>query len=311
MSEKLLEAEPTVDPTDSKWISGICADQAVCEVAGRVLGARLKAVCQVLPLAAEKSDEDVEHVHQLRISVRRAVEAMRVFSGLMDAAELDVLRGRLRRIRLAANEARNWDVMCERFSRDGHMPAKFLQQAKAHRKAAQGPIVAVYREMAGDACEASIETLVQEVTSRRDGDGKRRFGRRAHRYLVPVVTKFFAAAQSDLATNESLHGLRIRTKKLRYTMEIVAVAFNSAFRKTLYPQVTLFQDILGTVNDHAMAQTLFQDWLLKFEDAEQRAFLEGLLLAEKRASDDLRMVFLATWTPKVVSDLKRAFRVYC
>ena len=79
--QELLEAEPTAVPTDSKWTAGISPDQPVCEVAGRVLDARLKAVCQSLPLAAEKSDEDVEHVHQLRISVRRAVEAVRVFSG--------------------------------------------------------------------------------------------------------------------------------------------------------------------------------------------------------------------------------------
>ena len=65
------------------------------------------------------------------------------------------------------------------------------------------------------------------------------------KYLAPVVKKFFKAAESDLTTDESFHGLRIRTKKLRYTMEIVAVAFDSAFRKKLYPQVTLFQDLLG------------------------------------------------------------------
>ena len=243
--QALLEAEPTAVPTDSKWIAGISPDQPVCEVAGRVLDARLKAVCHSLPLAAEKSDEDVEHVHQLRISVRRAVEAVRVFSGLIEEAEVDALRDRLRRIRLAADEARNWDVMAERFSHGGDIPAKILEQIKARRREVQGPIVAVYQEITADACEAKIEKLVQEVESHRHGEGKRRFGRQAPQYLAPVVKKFFKAAESDLTTDESLHGLRIRTKKLRYTMEIVAVAFDSAFRKKLYPQVTLFQDLLG------------------------------------------------------------------
>ena len=132
----------------------------------------------------------------------------------------------------------------------------------------------------------------------------------APQYLAPVVKKFFKAATSDLTTDDSLHGLRIRTKKLRYTMEIVAVAFDSSFRKKLYLQVTLFQDLLGTVNDHATAKTLFGNWLSKSEDAQQKAFLEGLLLAEERAAEDLRAAFLATWTPKVVSGLKRQFRPY-
>jgi CHAD domain-containing protein len=241
--------------------------------------------------------------------VRRAVEAVRIFSGLMDAA--NVLRDRLWQIRVAADEARNWDVMVERFSHGGDIPTKLLEQAKARRREIQGPIVTVYQEVPADTSEAKIEGFVQEVQSHRHGEGKRRFGRQAPRYLTPVVKKFFKAAESDLTTDESFHDLRISTKKLRYTMEIVAVAFDSAFRKKLYRQVTLFQDLLGTVNDHATAKSLFGDWRSKSEDAERKAFLEGLLLAEERATEDLRTAFLATWTPKVVSGLKRRFRAYC
>ncbi|MGO9108578.1 MAG: CHAD domain-containing protein [Thermoguttaceae bacterium] len=309
--QELLEAEPTSVPAESKWVAGIRLDQPVCEVAGRVLEARLKAVCHFLPLAAEKSCEDVEHVHQLRISVRRAVEAIRVFSWLMDEAEVDGLRDRLRRIRLAADEARNWDVLGERFSQSRGITSKIVEQIKAHRKEAQGPILTVYQEIADDACEAKIEKLAQEVESQCCGKGKQRFGKQAYRFLSPVVKKFFNAAESNLTTDESLHRLRICTKKLRYTMEIVAVAFDSAFRRKLYPQVTLFQDLLGALNDHATAKMLFQDWLSKSEDPEQKAFLAGLLLAEERATRDLQAAFLGTWTPKVVSGLKRQFRAYC
>ncbi len=306
--QNLPEVEPTAVLTGSKWIFGLSPDELVCQVAGRVLGTRLGAVCHFLPLAAEKSDEDVEHVHQLRISVRRAVEAIKIFSGLMEEAEVIALQDRLQRIRLAADEARNWDVLYERFSQGSCITSKIVEQIKVRRRDAQEPIVAVYREIAADACEAKIEKLIQEVKSHCRGGG--RFGREAYHFLRPVVKKFFRAAESDLTADESFHRLRIRTKKLRYTMEIVAFVFDSAFRKKLYPQVTLFQDLLGTVNDHATAKMLFQDWLSKSEDAEQKAFLEGLLLAEERASVDLRAAFLATWTPKVVSDLKRRFRSY-
>ena len=281
------------------------------EAAGRILAARLRAVFQCFPLAAERSDEDVEYVHRLRISVRRAAEAVRVFSGLIEEAEVDPLRDRLRRIRLAADEARNWDVMAERFSHGGDIPARIMERIKDRRREVQGPIVAVYQEIMANTCEARIEHLVQEVESHHQGDGKRRFGRQAPQYLVPVVKKFFRAAEAHLSSDESLHGLRIRTKKLRYTMEIVAVAFDSAFRKKLYPQVTLFQDLLGTVNDYATTKTLFGDWRSKSEDAQREAFLAGLLLAEERAAQDLRAAFVATWTPRVLSGLKRQFWAYC
>jgi hypothetical protein len=64
------------------------------------------------------------------------------------------------------------------------------------------------------------------------------------------------------------------------------------------------------MNDHATTKTLFADWLPKSEDVEQMAFLEGLLLAEKQATDDLRAGFLAIWTPTLVSHLRRQFRAY-
>ena len=309
--QEALEPEPVA--ADSKWIAGISPDQPERNVACRVLGARLKAVCRIIPLAAIKSDEDVEHVHRLRISARRAVEALRVFSGLIDAARLAGLRQSLRRIRLAGDQARDWDVMCQRFSHgDGDtVVAKILGHVRARRREAQGPLVEAYRELEADGLADKIETLLQEVQSHRHGDEKRRFGRQASRYLAPVVKKFFKAAEADLTAAESLHSLRIRAKKLRYTMEILAVAFDSTFRKNLYPQVTLFQDLLGTINDHATAERQFVDWLSKAEDAEQRAFLEGLLLAEERAIADLRGAFLAFWTPKVVSGLKRQFRAFC
>jgi CHAD domain-containing protein len=230
---------------------------------------------------------------------------------MIDDAEMAPLRDHLRRIRLAADEARNWDVMAERFSHGGDLPTRILEQIQARRREAQGPVVVAYQEIVADGFEAKTEELVREVESHRHGKGKRRFGRQAPAFLAPVVTKFFKAAEADLSDDESLHALRIRTKKLRYTMEIVAVAFDPAFRKRLYPQVTLFQDLLGTVNDHATAKTLFQDWRSKSEDAQQKAFLEGLLLAEERATGDLRAAFRAIWTPKIVSGLKRQFRAYC
>jgi CHAD domain-containing protein len=309
-TEPDLEVESTAKPSAGKW-TAISADQPVCEVASRVLAARLKALCRSFPLAAEKSDADVEHVHQLRIAVRRAVEAVRVFAGLMEEAEVGALRDRLRRIRLAADDARNWDVLAERFAHASDVPPQIVERIQARRQEVQGPIVTAYQEFMADGCAAKFEKLVEEVETHRHGEGKRRFERQTPRYLAPVVKKFFKAAVCDLNSEDSLHGLRIRAKKLRYTMEIVAGACDSAFRRKLYPRVTLFQNLLGTVNDHATAGSLFRDWLSKTEEIQQKAFLEGLLLAEERATADLREAFLATWTPKVVSSLKRQFRRYC
>lgn len=311
--EPAIQAESTTAANDSKWVKGVLPDQPMCEVACQILAARLGAVGRALPLAAERSDDGTEHVHQLRISVRRAVESLKVFGGLIDGECLSELRERLRQIRLAADDARNWDVMADRFSheaRDG-ISLKIREQIKTRRREAQEPIAMAYRQVKDAGWEAKMEEVLQQVASDCHGKGKRTFGRQACKHLAPVVKKFFKAARSDLESDEALHELRIQGKKLRYTMEIVAVAFGSAFRKKLYPQITRFQDILGMVNDHATAKRLFRDWLPNTEDTEQRAFVEGLLIAEERATADLRATFLATWTPKVVSRLNKQFRAYC
>ena len=55
------------------------------EVAHGVLASHLQSGLRWLPLAAEKSEEDVEYVHQLRIASRRAVAALRTFAELIPA----------------------------------------------------------------------------------------------------------------------------------------------------------------------------------------------------------------------------------
>ena len=253
------------------------------------LETRLKAVWHWLPLAAEKSQEDVEYVHQLRITTRRATEALRVFCNLMPKATCENLHTRLRKIRLAADEARNWDVLASLFSHntadaDNGIGGSILEQIRVRRNEVQTPIVEIYQELLAETFNEQMDTLVEEIRAKRGRKAKRRFGRRARRYLKTPLRKFFKTFDTDLSTDKALHKLRIRTKKLRYTMEIIAVAFESPFRKRLYPRISLLQELMGAINDHAIAEALFRDWRLQSRDMEQQPFLEGFLCRIKGPS---------------------------
>lgn len=311
---QVATAEPSsVKAPGGKWGKGISPNQSTSKVASRILGARLRSVWHWLPLAAEKSEEDVEHVHQLRIATRRAAEALRVFSNLIPEAVYEETRADLRKIRLAADEARNWDVLGDLFLQcpdvsAGGLVSKVLEEIKSRRREAQRPIVAIHQELAAKEFDEQIAKLVEEVQS--SGEGKRKFGRQARQSLGSVLKKFFKAAEADLSGDEALHVLRIRTKKLRYTMEMVAPAFAPAFRKKLYDRISVLQDILGIVNDHAMGKAFFHEWSLKVPDAQGKAFLEGLVLAESRAHRDVRQALLALWTQEAVAGLGRRFRAY-
>ena len=314
--ETNTSAESSATLSTDKWCTGVLPDQPVNEVARCILEARLRAVWSRLPLAAEKSAEDVEHVHQLRVATRRAVESVRLFSTLIPREVCGDVRTTLRQIRLAADQARNWDVLSDMFL---HCPdvsgagvvCTIVEEIAGRRQAAQQPLVAMYRGLLDEGYHERIESLLAGLPSAGKHEAKRHFGHHARAYFKTVLKKFSQAAAADLSDDEVLHRFRICTKRIRYTMETVAVAFEPSFRKELYPQVSRLQDILGIVNDHAMGKVFFHDWSLRAHDAQEKAFLEGLVLAEARAQRDVRQAFSALWTPKSVAELLRQFDLHC
>lgn len=301
---------------ETKWVKGISPEQPLRAAAHGILQSRLSAVWHWLPLAAEKSDEDIEYVHQLRVSTRRAVEAVRVFSDLIsDTARAD-LRAKLRQVRLAADEARNLDVLCAELLRCADASCEntcrdIAGAIRQRRRDAQQPIAAIHRELAAANFNDRIAEVLEEIRSGDQEKSKPTFGRQARRYLKPVVKTFFKASEADLSDDEALHQLRIRTKKLRYTMEIVECAFEPCFRKKLYRRISTLQDVMGMANDHATAKAFFGDWVGQTDDPRQQAFFRGILLAETKAHEDLRRAFYAIWTPQAVKRLRREFRACC
>src|SRR5580704_11427349 len=97
----------------NKWIEGLNAETPVADAARKVLSERLEAVLYYLPLAAEKPEKDIEFVHQLRVSTRRAGAAVRIFKACLPGKRAKSLKHQLRRFRHAAGAARDWDVFHE------------------------------------------------------------------------------------------------------------------------------------------------------------------------------------------------------
>lgn len=94
-----------------KWVEGTSPEQGVVEVARRALGARLELVAHYLPLAARRPEEEIEYVHQLRVATRRAVAALKLFAPLLPRRRAQKMKKLLGRIRRAAGDARDLDVL--------------------------------------------------------------------------------------------------------------------------------------------------------------------------------------------------------
>ncbi len=296
-----------------KWITDATPDEPLERVARRALDARLELVGYFLPLAADEG-EDPENVHQLRVATRRAMAAMQIFDALLAPRRALWMNKQLKRIRQAAGNAHDLDVLAERLRRreapDRPASKDLLKRVDRLRTEAQSPIEKIRRKLGGKDFVRRQEALVDRVRLRGKADRLLRtsFGQAASRALGLLVEDFFAAAAADFSDYAALHAFRIQGKQLRYAMEIFAGAFDRAFRTDLYPLVEQLQEKLGAINDHATARELYSTWQSEPDLGPEQQELAELIAAETAAMDDARGQFFAWWTPERSSDLRRRFR---
>lgn len=291
---------------DAKWIPELRGDLPLGEAAQLVLTLRLGVVRDRLPLAVEHADEDVEHVHQLRVGTRRTGAALRIFEGALPAKLHRKARKTLRRLRRAAGAARDWDVFIETLTQrlaraDGKQKRGLdflLGFAHGQRVQAQAGLVAAAAER-GDRLPGLIHGLAEAaVNEPADGQTLRDL---AVPTLTVLLRELEAAAHGELTHYEQLHQVRILGKKLRYAMEIFAPCFGSAFREEHYPAIEEMQDILGRANDSHVAVgrlTELRTRLLRTQPEQWPAYqggVDGLLRFHQRRLPQQRQAFLKWW----------------
>jgi CHAD domain-containing protein len=151
---------------DGKWFWVEPPTANVAAAAERILDARLAEVQRYLPLAARHNAEDVEFVHQLRVSCRRAAAALRAFEPLAGR------RGRklkkwLQRLRRAAGPARDADVYLGRLRLEldpGNEHAQrlvdFVRQSRAE---AQADLIEVDRKASDGGFQRAIDRCLDRI----------------------------------------------------------------------------------------------------------------------------------------------------
>jgi CHAD domain-containing protein len=297
----------------SKWITGTKPGQSITEVGRRALRERLKAVWSYASLAAKKHEEDIEYVHQLRVATRRARVGLQIFADLLPKRETRWMRKMLRELRQAAGEARDLDVLAGRLQnvakeeKGSHLGA-VVKRVDARRRKAQKPLVAAHKSAKRKGYKARSNALANAVDWQRD-QREPTFAKAARTTLAPLVDEFFAAANADLSVIESLHQMRIAGKQVRYAMEVLAGAFDDSFRSKFYVTFEVVQEKLGTINDHATAITMFNEWYEWADDNGGRAELAKLTASEEKQLDARCQEFRDWWTSERATELRRHFDI--
>lgn len=292
---------------NGKWIPDLSATTPLADAARRVLTVRLEVVRDYLPLALREPDKDPEYVHQLRVGTRRARAALDIFAACLSPKVGRSARKRLRRIRRAAGEARDWDVFLADLvawaaeKPDKHRPGlDFLTgYAVVQRQAAQ-----VHLEEAGRRFPFSFDRFLADTVAAVQEPQDRELATLndlARPLLSAQVKELEQAVVGDLEDYEHLHRVRIIGKRLRYAMEVFADCFTPQFREELYPAVEEMQEILGRANDSHVASGRLEALRARLRaqlPAEWKRFrlgFEGLLRFHQRRLPKERRQFLAWW----------------
>jgi CHAD domain-containing protein len=293
-----------------KWIQGTQPQQPISLAARIAVRQRLGDVRWFLPRAAKRAPKDVEDIHQLRVATRRSVAALQVFADLLPQRRVRKLTRKLKRIRRAAGNARDLDVLIHRLrgrlsgQGDGDIEMA-IDCLKRRRRRAQLPVVAIRKRLDQKKLGQSIRKATDKVRWRGPGS-EPTFAVVARWILQPVVEDFFRAADTDLSHIERLHEMRIKGKTLRYALELLASAFENSVQHEIYPTFVQVQDRLGGINDHATAARLFHD-LGVTERGSARNVFESLSAMELGHQSMAAAAFRQWWNPQRSRELHQQF----
>ncbi len=207
---------------------------------------------------AMRSHGDVEYVHQARVALRRMRSALR----LLDRRHEDFPQALVDELRWAGRllgASRDWDVLAEQTlptlagaaGIDAATLAPVLADANAKRDAARADALAA----AATPRYAQLALRLQSwtLTPAAKGPSLEKLAARkldrARRRLLQAAS-FFAALSP-----ERRHQVRIKAKRLRYALDVMSVSLPNAASERYSETVADLQDVLGELNDIAVAKT--------------------------------------------------------
>jgi CHAD domain-containing protein len=253
---------------------------------------------------------DPEHLHQLRIAVRRSRTVQRQLGGVFPPLELRGFRSEFRWLQQATGEARDLDVHVEDF--DGLralLPEALrpdldpLRMVLEHwRLAAHGAMVRMLRsrrtaDLLTD-WEMLLETLVESPIADREratrpiGELSGHRVRRVYKRLLKLGGPISAVTPAP-----ALHELRKKGKELRYLLELFAVPLHSAAAlEPVIEPLKALQDILGRHQDREVQVAVLRrvaDEVSTLPRGPQAVLTMGMLigpLAELGATEQRQII---------------------
>jgi len=308
-----------------RWVSGITSEMTARQAADVALRERFRGLERLIRGVEQIRARRPDAVRRVRAGTRRTSAALDAWAPLIDATRSKKVRRVLKRLRRAAAETRAAEVAIDHF-------ASLLAEAQSEERLAVAAVLgeAVHQE------RTSRDRFIDELTSFPLDKLARKKGKLLETLETqegdapdePVVG--FARRALDEATEtvgevqpqtvEELHEVRVRLKRVRYTLEIFRSLAPSQRFDPAYAGVRDWQARLGALNDLADHVRRVETLRAALEDNRSRldaggpeliAAFERLRASLVRERDHAAAELLEAWhdasVPRFVQSVARVF----
>ena len=210
---------------------------------------RLKRFSKNLRHAA-KHPEDPEAIHDLRVSIRRAVQAFKTFGELLDPNPVKKLRRRMHKIMDLCAAVRNCDVALVLLEQVGITAGASVVRLKKTRDEAADKL---RRSLKKERHHRHAPPDRRSHPKERDWKLNQSLEANLSRAMPALAEEFFESGTGALAAHANyrkLHQFRLQAKRFRYTLELFEQFYESEMASGAEILKEL-QDRLGAINDCA------------------------------------------------------------
>ena len=277
------------EPVESRRKSKVSLDRRCTAAAAFQANARNAMAHIAANAAVLRETPSAEAVHQLRVAARRLRSALSVYRPVVDDADYANVKGELRWLAKAFDEARNLDVFAAEVleparameAPPGGLDALVLAVARAQeasrKQARETASCARFRRLMIDAtgwAETGAWLRGEAAAEPARAFAARTLQRRLHKLLKHGRR---LASRDDAAR----HQVRIEAKKLRYAAEGFSGLYPEKKVDRFVEGLKALQDGLGQLNDIATAESVAGGLNLTPEAAFAAGDLAGLRAASK------------------------------
>ena len=243
---------------------------------------------------------DPEDVHKCRVATRRMRSQLKAFSVAVEETWLEEVRFDLGWLAGGLGAVRDADVMMERIRRrvaelppaDTERASELVDRLYATRDDAAREV----RAMLGS---GRFHTLVERLRAAATDPPVRAIGaEKAKELTAPLVLSSWSRLEKsvsslpDCPSDEDLHEVRIKTKRCRYTTELLAPVMKRSKTRPSLRALTELQGVLGDIHDSHASQM----WLRESARTQGQALVAGMMVAaEAREHERLLQSWPRVW----------------